>query len=219
MATDGAKPRLGAGYEVVVTPLIAWKDQTLQLDVEPPGRGMGGIEVSAKRLECLTRLEAIVVRERMGADFLTGALNDSANQRSCVVKRIAPLVGTDTPNVIVGRQAPSAVSWHERRQMGQQLVLLIEKQQSDGRPGRMDTVTSEDIEEARNSIARTEKPSSTWLEVGLVADSPKEFEVQRNREDARWALRVRQNRSALVQPRRRLEILELTIPWVCENQV
>ena len=64
---------------------------------------MGSIEIGAERIDRLPLLEAVIMGERVGADFLARVVVDSPDQGPPVMVWIASLVPPDPIEVVVGR--------------------------------------------------------------------------------------------------------------------
>ena len=73
------------------------------------------MQVGAKLVGGLAGRETVIMREGMGADFLTGELHDAPDQRSRIVESILPFIRSDAVHVIIGREIVVAVAGLQRR--------------------------------------------------------------------------------------------------------
>jgi hypothetical protein len=131
---------LSAKIEVIVVRLVSRKDEASKLRTELASRDYAhGFEVCGERRSGLTILEAVVVGERVRADFLEGSPSDTLHQfwREEV---LAWQVGAaDSRDLGVGTEARVRVSREHARQALAQLPGSLEQDETDDSPGRMNS--------------------------------------------------------------------------------
>ena len=68
--------------------LISWKHDALQLKLPLRGQLPRRLKIAPERRDILLRLQAAIMRERVGPDFLKGSAIDHRDERRRVMKRI-----------------------------------------------------------------------------------------------------------------------------------
>lgn len=154
--------------------LVAGEDDRDRADPVPRGDPDGALQVCLEGGEVLPGLKAIIMRQRVGTDFLSGGLGDPADQGETIVIGVVPLVAPDRVEMGIGRQRRVFIARSQLLggQARAQRVAIFGEEEADGRLGRADPVPLEEVEHARDRSAAAQDVAPVGAAVGVIAHAP-----------------------------------------------